>query len=222
MWGNDGIRGKRVETAKLTAFNGHAGDGFGNSVAVDGETIVIGAPGYNANTGVAYVFTRNSMTRVWGNDPESGETHRVETAKLTAFNGHAGDGFGNSVAVDGETIVIGAPGYNANTGVAYVFTRNSMTRVWGNDPESGGNPQGRDGAHRFSGDGFGNSVAVDGETIVIVAGANTGVAMSSPGIRSCVGQRSGIRGNPQGRDGQAHRFQWPRRRWVRELRCGGR
>ena len=169
----DPLTGVWSEPVKLIADDGAENDWFGYSVAVDGETIVVGARWHNGKAGAAYVFTRNSMTRVWGNDPEPGETHRVETAKLTASDGGTFNYFGHSVAVDGETIVIGAPGYNANTGVAYVFTRNSMTRVWGNDPEP-------EETHRVEtakltafngheGDGFGNSVAVDGETIVVGA-----------------------------------------------------
>ncbi len=169
----DPLTGVWSEPVKLIADDGAENDWFGYSVAVDGETIVVGARWHNGKAGAAYVFTRNSMTRVWGNDPDPEEIHRVETAKLTASDGGAFNYFGHSVAVDGETIVIGAPGYNANTGVAYVFTRNSMTRVWGNDPEPGE-------THRVetakltafngqAGDGFGNSVAVDGETIVVGA-----------------------------------------------------
>ena len=169
----DPLTGVWSEPVKLIADDGAENGWFGYSVAVDGETIVVGARWHNGKAGAAYVFARNSMTRVWGNDPEPGETHRVETAKLTASDGGAFNYFGHSVAVDGETIVIGAPGYNANTGVSYVFTRNSMTRVWGNDPEPGE-------THRVetakltafnghAGDGFGNSVAVDGETIVVGA-----------------------------------------------------
>ena len=169
----DPLTGVWSEPVKLIADDGAENDWFGYSVAVDGETIVVGARWHNGRAGAAYVFTRNSMTRVWGNDPEPGETHRVETAKLTASDGGPFNYFGHSVAVDGETIVIGAPGYNANTGEAYVFTRNSMTRVWGNDPEPVE-------THRVetakltafnghAGGGFGNSVAVDGETIVVGA-----------------------------------------------------
>ena len=167
------LTGVWSEPVKLIADDGAENDWFGYSVAVDGETIVVGARWHNGKAGAAYVFTRNSMTRVWGNDPEPGGIHRVETAKLTASDGGAFNYFGHSVAVDGETIVIGAPGYNTNMGVAYVFTRNSMTRVWGNDPEPGE-------THRVetakltafnghAGDGFGNSVAVDGENIVVGA-----------------------------------------------------
>ena len=174
----DPLTGVWSEPVKLIADDGAENDWFGYSVAVDGETIVVGARWHNGKAGAAYVFARNSMTRVWGNDPEPGETHRAETAKLTASDGGAFNYFGHSVAVDGETIVIGAPGYNANTGVSYVFTRNSMTRVWGNDPEPGE-------THRvetakltaFNGhesDGFGNSVAVDGNTAVVGAQQDDG------------------------------------------------
>ena len=154
-----------TQTAKLTASDGGAFNYFGHSVAVHGETIVIGAPGYNANTGVAYVFTRNSMTRVWGNDPEPGETHRVETAKLTAFNGHAGDGFGNSVAVDGETIVVGAQQGDGERGSAYVFTEPTADGGWADNTETAKLAA----SDRELGDHFGNSVAVRGRSIVVGA-----------------------------------------------------
>ena len=169
----DPLTGVWSEPVKLIADDSAEDDWFGYSVAVDGETIVVGARWHNGKAGAAYVFTRNSMTRVWGNDPDPGEIHRVETAKLTASDGGAFNYFGHSVAVEGETIVIGAPGYNANTGVAYVFTRNSMTRVWGNDPEPGETHR-VETAKLTASDGgafnyFGHSVAVDSETIVVGA-----------------------------------------------------
>ena len=174
----DPLTGVWSEPVKLIADDGAENDWFGYSVAVDGETIVVGARWHNGKAGAAYVFARNSMTRVWGNDPEPGETHRVETAKLTASDGGAFNYFGHSVAVDGETIVIGAPGYNANTGVSYVFARNSMTRVWGNDPEPGETHRVETAkltaSNGHADDGFGNSVAVDGNTAVVGAQQDDG------------------------------------------------
>ncbi len=169
----DPLTGVWSKPVKLIADDGAENDWFGYSVAVDGETIVVGARWHNGKAGAAYVFTRNSMTRVWGDDPGVSGTQRIQTAKLTASDGGAFNYFGHSVAVDGETIVIGAPGYNDSTGVAYVFTRDSGTGVWGNDPEPGE-------THRVetakltafnghAGDGFGNSVAVDGNTAVVGA-----------------------------------------------------
>ena len=92
----------RTETAKLTASDGAAGDLLGGSVAIDGDTIVAGTPGdaagANLGQGSAYTFAR------------TGAAARTETAKLTASEGAAGDILGSSVAIDGETILAGAPG----------------------------------------------------------------------------------------------------------------
>ncbi len=167
----DPLTGVWSEPVKLIASDGVANDWFGHSVAVDGDTIVVGARGDDGKKGAAYVFTK--VGGVWGNDPDPGETHRVETAKLTASDGEAVDYFGHSVAVDRNTIVVGAHLHDA--GAAYVFTRDSNSGEWGQTPVSG--------THRIEtvkltaadavdGDQFGHSVAVDGNTVVIGARKN--------------------------------------------------
>ena len=106
----------KAQVAKLTAFDGAAYDNFGKSVAVDGDTMVIGAWGDDDNgnnSGSAYVYVR-----------QSGAWSRV--AKLTASDGTADDNFGEAVAVDADTIVVGAYGDDDNgnnSGSAYVFTK---------------------------------------------------------------------------------------------------
>ena len=108
--------------AKLTAPAGDPGDQFGRAVAVSGDTIVITAPGdrdiRGYSTGSAYVFTR----------PASGWASTWESVKLTAPDGWSsywsGD-FGSSVAVKGDKIVIGSPGYYSESSGAYVFTKPS-------------------------------------------------------------------------------------------------
>ena len=98
-------------------------DRFGVSVAVDGDTAVIGAIvsimlTTVTHSGSAYVFTRTGS--VW-----------TEQAKLLASDGAGGDHFGESVAVDGDTAVIGAFTDDDNgscSGSAYVFTRTGS--VW--------------------------------------------------------------------------------------------
>ena len=74
-------------------------DAFGISVAIDGDTIVVGSYGgdIGTNSGSAYVFRTS----------DGGATY-VEVAKLTAADAAAGDEFGRSVAIDGDTIVVGA------------------------------------------------------------------------------------------------------------------
>ena len=83
------------QQAKLLASDGAAGDIFGRSVSVDGDTVVVGADN-DDGIGSAYVFTRSGTT--W-----------TEQQKLTpGADGGAGDQFGKSVSVDGDTVVVGA------------------------------------------------------------------------------------------------------------------
>ena len=144
----------RAQTAKLTPTGGGGGDLFGHSVAVDGSTMVVGAPGEGNDTGAAYVFTRQSG--VWS-----------EVAKLTASNGGGGDEFGNSVSLDGDTVVVGATGDDdngSNSGAAYVFTK--PANGWAST-STAAKLTGSDGAPRD--DRFGYSVAVEGDTVVVSA-----------------------------------------------------
>ncbi|MGH9160950.1 MAG: FG-GAP repeat protein, partial [Vicinamibacteraceae bacterium] len=145
--------GMWTQTAVLTAPNGAAGDYFGTAVAIDGNTIVVGAEwsagcvgeppcgGFRA-TGTAHVFTE--ADGVW-----------TEAATLAASNGHSGGFFGKSVGIDGNTIVVGAWG-TGGSGAAYVFTRTGS--AWTETAELSG-----------ATDGFGWSVAIDGGTVVVGA-----------------------------------------------------
>ena len=108
-----------TQVAKLTADDGADSDYFGYSVSIDGDTVVIGAH-YDdvkgSNSGSAHVFTR-----VTAGDPASGWT---QVAKLNATDGAAGDYFGYSVSIDGDTVVIGAyadDDKENDSGSAYVF-----------------------------------------------------------------------------------------------------
>ena len=161
-----GWNGEITETVKLTAYQGAADDEFGISVAVDRNTILVGAhqndadtnnADTNSNEGAAYIFTK--FGDVWGNAPAS-VSHRVETAKLIAADAAAGDEFGISVAVDGNTAVIGARQNDAGNGTAYVFTK--VSGVWSQKAKLTAS----DGA---ADDEFGYSVAVDGDTVVVGA-----------------------------------------------------
>ncbi|HEU4433080.1 MAG TPA: FG-GAP repeat protein [Pyrinomonadaceae bacterium] len=138
---------------KLTASDGTTGDFFGNSVAVSGSILVVGAPfdstGGHSAQGSAYVFKREGGN--W-----------VEEQKLTASDGAAGDQFGRSVAISGSTIVVGAWVDDINgdvdQGSAYVFKREG-----GNWVEE----QKLSASDGVAGDKFGWSVAVSGSTIAI-------------------------------------------------------
>jgi hypothetical protein len=116
-----------TQSAKLTASDGAANDYFGDSVAIDANTIVVGAGGASIGgptecdgessdkPGTAYVFT----------EPVSGWENMTQTEKVIASDGLANDYFGDSVAISGKTVVVGAPqatvGVNVDQGAAYIF-----------------------------------------------------------------------------------------------------
>ena len=146
------------ETAKLTASDPAASDLFGYSVAIDGDTVVVGARGDDDDgpgSGSAYVYTK----------PVGGWANTDETAKLTATDGAGHDFFGHSVAVDGDTVVVGAFGDGSSDyGSVYVFTEPA-----GGWATTSGNIK-LTASDAAASDLFGFSVAVDGDTIV--AGAH--------------------------------------------------
>ncbi len=101
-----------VEEQKLLASDGQAFDQFGRSVAMDGDTAVVGAwvsDSVGPSHGAAYVFGFDGLTWV------EQQTLLPDPGPWTAF-------FGFSVAVSGDTAVIGAHGEDHQAGSAYVFS----------------------------------------------------------------------------------------------------
>ncbi|WP_395683755.1 hypothetical protein [Dokdonella sp.] len=95
----------------LQAADGAVDDGFGSSLALSGNTLVIGAPnadiGIETGGGAVYVF-------------DDGGGAWAQHAKITAPVPAKLAGFGHSVAFEGDAIVVGAVG--ANRGAAYVYS----------------------------------------------------------------------------------------------------
>ena len=147
------LAGSWTETQKLLALDGVAGDNFGNWVTFNGDTALIGAPNDDdngADSGAAYVFTRTGTT--W-----------TQQQKLLASDGQAGDIFGSSVSLSGDTALIGARWDDDNgnkAGSAYVFTRTGTT--WTQQTKL----LPSDAAAE---DRFGGSVSLDGDTAIISA-----------------------------------------------------
>jgi len=139
-----------VQQAKLIAADATGASQFGNAVAISGGTIVVGAHFNGANglrAGAAYVFVRNGttwsqQTRLGPSDPGSEEQ------------------FGSAVAIDGNTVAVGALGDStvfAGTGAVYVFERSGTTwtqqaKLVSNSPQPG--------------NALGHSVSLNGNTIV--------------------------------------------------------
>ena len=147
-----------TEVKRLAASDGVSGDDFGFSVAIYGDTAIVGAP--FDDSGSAYVFQRNQDgTDQWG-----------QVKKLTASDGAFLDQFGISVAIYGDTVIVGASndkiGSNFFQGSAYAFERNQGgANNWGEVKKLTAS----DGAQ---GDGFGRAVAIYGDTAIVCAVAD--------------------------------------------------
>jgi ketosteroid isomerase-like protein len=179
--------GDWIQDAYLKASNAQANDYFGNSVAISGSTIVVGAYEEDSsqttitntdgsasannsasNSGAVYVFKRDA----------NGDW--IQDAYLKASNAGAYDWFGQSVAISGSTIVVGAPQEDSNqttitnndgsassnnsasnSGAVYVFKRDA-NGDWIQDAYLKASNAEYD-------DWFGRSVAISGSTIVVGA-----------------------------------------------------
>jgi len=170
--------------AYLKAPNAEAGDKFGNVVAISGDTIVVGAQFESSNettitngsgaasdnlateSGAVYVFVRSGTT--WS-----------QQAYLKAPNAEASDRFGSTVAISGDTIVVGAADEDnaettitngsgvgvdsvaaAEAGAVYVFVRSGTT--WSQQAYL-------KAPNAEAGDKFGSAIAISGDTIAVGA-----------------------------------------------------
>ena len=174
----------------LKASNTDPDDQFGAAVAIDGDTIVVGAPGEDSpdgapnsqtlNTrkdlGAAYVFRQVAGT--W-----------IQEAYLKPLHGTREDHFGASVAIRGNRILVGAPGEdgipgdpssNARTdsGAAYVFER----ALWNWSQVAYLKAENAD-----AGDAFGSSVALDSTFAFVGAPLESGSAVGVGGDPSSNG-----------------------------------
>ena len=155
-----------TQQAKVLASDGAADDRFGDAIAIDADTAVVGAKLDDhaaADAGSAYVFFRTAG--LW-----------VQQGKLVASDPQSDDQFGTTVTVSGDKAVVGGPfndDFGGSTGSAYVFVRSGETwsfseKLLPNDPHSPAQ--------------FGYSVAIDGDLMAIGArrhqdlGNNAGAA----------------------------------------------
>ena len=141
------------QVQKLTASDAAANDQFGRSVAINGDTVVIGASGKNSSAGAAYTFKRN----------QGGAENWGQVQKLTAGDAAGFDNFGWSVSINADTVVVGAWAKNSNTGAAYIFERNQ------GGAEQWAQVQKLTASDAAANNLFGISVAIDGDTVVVGA-----------------------------------------------------
>ena len=175
--------GQWSRTATLTAADATSGAQFGNGVSVSGNLIAVSAnfgPGATSLSGAAYVFTNEEG--VWS-----------QTAKLIAGDGLDFDSFGQTIAINGQTIAVGASNHSLAAvnvpfgGAAYVFRPNDegvwrqIAEVFASDAISGG--------------GFGDSIAVFNGTLVVGADSQHPPVEGYPGGEAYV-----YRLNPEGKE----------------------
>jgi uncharacterized delta-60 repeat protein len=104
-----------AEYTKVNIKNGRAGDLFGNSVGIDGNTMIVGANRYSltqsSQEGAAFVYARNP------NGAWVLQQQLIPSTLAPNYN------FGNCVGISGDTAIVGAPGNES----AYIFTRSGTT-----------------------------------------------------------------------------------------------
>ena len=142
--------------AKVTPDDAERGDFFGYSVAIDGDTLVVGArleDELAKNAGAAYVFNRNL----------GGTNNFGQVTKLMANGGATKDQFGHAVAVDGNTILVGARLADVggrNSGSAYVF--DNIGGTWTQTMELAPGALAK-------GDQYGFDVDIEGDLLLVAA-----------------------------------------------------
>lgn len=170
-----------LQTQKLVASDGAANDRFGISLklTLDASVLFVGAycdDDKGGDSGSVYVFKR-----------QPNGTY-IQTQKLTASDGAAGDLFGYSISTsaDGSAVIIGAYGDDdkgTDSGSLYVFKRQETGNY--------GQAQKLTSSVGASSARLGNSVAVSADGGVIVAGAN-GAAGASGAVDVFVRDDGGI------------------------------
>lgn len=144
-----------TEASEIAAPDGEPSDFFGFSVALSGDTAIVGAPDEDTkgtDAGAAYVYVRTNGAWTF-------------EQKLVASDGGPGKWFGHAVGVDGDVAVVGSPrgdGAAPASGVVYVFARTNgvwtqRQKVFGSDGKAG--------------DTMGQAVAIAGGTLVAGAPA---------------------------------------------------
>ncbi len=132
------------ELHKLTASDGFQSDLFGDSIAIDGDTVAVGARFHNNLEGAVYIY-----------DVGSG----IESLRLRPIDVSPFDLFGGAVSIDGNIVAVGATGDDdngSNSGSAYLFNASTGEQLHKLLPSDG-----------TADDSFGDSIAIHGGLVVV-------------------------------------------------------
>ena len=136
-----------TEVQRLSASDAATGDGFGQSLAVAGDDLLVGSSGADGGRGAVYVFRRDAGGN-W-----------TESDRITVAGVAEGDGFGRGIAVAGGAALVPAAGIQEGRGAVYVLARDEDGRWSEVASLAAGDGQ--------PGDGFGTAVATDGEFALV-------------------------------------------------------
>ena len=159
------INGNWGQTQKIVAADRGANDQFGNCVAISGNQLVVGAKGESHDVngdnalnfaGSAYVFEKENGS--W-----------IQTQKIVASDRGVDDYFGNSVAISGNHLVVGAWHENHDVNGANALNFAGSAYVFEKINGSWGQTQKLVAADRGTGDYFGNSVSISGNQLAVGA-----------------------------------------------------
>ncbi len=158
------IDGVWTEEQKLLPSDSESEKRFGNDVAVDGDSVIVGAVGATGYSGAVYFYTR--IDGVWTNEQ-----------KMQPESVQQPDEFGFSVAIDGDLAIAGSPGDDegcgpgCNSGAAYIFR--NVGGTWIEEQKLIADDPGYQ-------ETFGRAVAIRGDTALVTsrvdgdAGVSTG------------------------------------------------
>lgn len=161
-----------TQHSKLVPQNVGKSSAFGESVLIVEDTVIVGAPGHTHGdtrfAGAVYIYMREG--EAW-----------LQKAKLTADDASASDQFGNSLALSGNTLLIGAPLRDTqagkDAGVVYVFSRHGDT--WKQDAKL-------EAKSTRKNDHFGTSVATTGKIAIVGSNVHEENALASGAAYSFV------------------------------------
>ena len=153
--------------------------GFGEEIALEGDTLIASSTRETVHAnrdGAAYVFERD-----YGGTDHWGRVGQIAGA------GDTGEEFGADLALDGDTLVVGSPGYSVYTkpeGAIFVFERNVSAPAHWEKISMLQDPEGH-----IASENFGYSVSIDGDTVV-AGNPNTYIHYDDDGLVVAYGTRS--------------------------------
>lgn len=111
--------GEWVQEDVLAGSDTEAGDGFGATIALDGDLLLVGAPEKDDSKGAVHVFQFDADQGVW-----------QEKTKLSANDDSEGSQFGYALALDKNRLYVGAPSHDQRAGIVYSYEYDVASSEW--------------------------------------------------------------------------------------------